>query len=205
MHLDVSTLVKLARSLRINFFIPVQKENFSEMTFACAALVMQPWFSVQMILFQTRTTAVHASLMMNSTSFTLTQWDQTVSKERMTISFWLLILAKNTVLMDKSSTRKFALAHLKYSASWCALQEWILIHDSLASVNGKQTSKCFMSMVSVKPVELQMQVVLVISAAQTMSVSLVFYAKVVSAQSLLYSLKNTWDQNRKLQMLTEKS
>jgi len=42
MHLGVSTLVKLARSLRINFFIPVQKENFSEMTFACAALVMQP-------------------------------------------------------------------------------------------------------------------------------------------------------------------
>jgi len=205
MHLDVSTLVKLARSLRINFFIPVQKENFSEMTFACAALVMQPWFSVQMILFQTLTTAVHASLMMNSTSFTLTQWDQTVSKERMTISFWLLILAKNTVLMDKYSTRKFALAHLKYSASWCALQEWILIHDSLASVNGKQTSKCFMCMVLVKPAELQLQEVLVISAAQTMSVSLVFYAKVVSALSLSYSLKNTWDQNRKLQMLIMKS
>ena len=129
--------------------------------------------------------------MINSTYSTLIQWEQTVSKEHMTISFWQLILVNNTVLMEKFSTMKFALAHLKYSALWFALQEWILIHDSLASVNGKQTSKCFMSMVSAKPVELQMQVVLVISAAQTMSVYLVFYAKVVSAQSLLYSLKNT--------------
>merc|ERR1712045_830838 len=81
----------------------------------------------------------------------------------------------------------------------------ILIHDLLASVNGKQTSKCFMSMVLEKPAELQMQEVLVISAAQTMSVSLVFYVRVISAQSLSYPLKSTWDQKKKLQMLTEKS